>query len=176
MHLSFTTLVDGISNPESLPVAPYAGAVGKALHAAFCRGVSRQELLQLAARSRLREHPTRAIRSHGPREEAGQRAASLPLGTPRPHAKEDLLEQVRVLEYDDPLISSNVADNPHENGELAGVANPIDEQGAAGGIYFRRWTVVDSAPNSKTISATVNWTIKGEAHAVTLTTVKSGDI
>lgn len=89
---------------------------------------------------------------------------------------EDLLEQVRVLEYDDPLISSNVADNPHENGELAGVANPIDEQGAAGGIYFRRWTVVDSAPNSKTISATVNWTIKGEAHAVTLTTVKSGDI
>lgn len=31
-----------------------AGAVGKALHAAFCRGVSRQELLQLAA-SRIRQ-------------------------------------------------------------------------------------------------------------------------
>ncbi|NIO17367.1 MAG: prepilin-type N-terminal cleavage/methylation domain-containing protein [Deltaproteobacteria bacterium] len=89
---------------------------------------------------------------------------------------EDLLEQVRVLEYDDPLISSNVADNPHENVELAGVANPIDEQGASGGIYVRRWTVVDTKPNSKTISATVNWAIKGEAHSVTLTTVKSGDL
>jgi hypothetical protein len=89
---------------------------------------------------------------------------------------EDLLEQVKVLDYDDPLLSSVVADNPHENVELGGVANPIDEQGAGGGIYTRRWTVVDSAPNSKTITAEVRWTIKGEAHSVSMTTVRSGDI
>lgn len=89
---------------------------------------------------------------------------------------EDLMEQVKVIDFDDPLLSSVPADNPHENVELAGVANPIDEQGVSGGIYTRRWTVTDSAPNSKTITATVNWNIKGENHSVTMTTVKSGDI
>jgi hypothetical protein len=87
---------------------------------------------------------------------------------------EDLLEQVKSMNYNDPDLSGLPADNPHQNAELNGIANPIDESGNNGGLYTRSWQIADPGPipNTKQIVVTVSWVIKGNNHSVTLSTVK----
>ena len=87
---------------------------------------------------------------------------------------EDLLEQVKSMDYADPDLSGLPADNPHQNVELNGIANPIDESGNNGGFYTRSWQITDPGPipNTKQIAVTVSWVIKGNNHSVTLSTVK----
>jgi type II secretory pathway pseudopilin PulG len=87
---------------------------------------------------------------------------------------EDFLEQVKSMDYNNPDLSGLPADNPHQNAELNGIANPIDESGNNGGFYNRSWQVSDPGPipNTKTVRVTVSWTIKGTNHSVALSTVK----
>jgi hypothetical protein len=54
--------------------------------------------------------------------------------------------------------------------------NPIDENGAAGGIYTRSWTVsAGTGPTSREIEVAVNWNRRGQNRSVVLTTITRGN-
>jgi hypothetical protein len=60
-------------------------------------------------------------------------------------------------------------------GNHGDAANPIDADGAAGGIYTRTWVVTNNVPAAglKTVSVTVTWSILSDAHTINLVMVKS---
>lgn len=73
------------------------------------------------------------------------------------------------------LRSRNAGDLQLLDGAHADPLNPLTALGTAGGLYTRRWTVMDNMPATglKTIAMTVTWTAQGETHRVRLVAVKS---
>jgi prepilin-type N-terminal cleavage/methylation domain-containing protein len=79
--------------------------------------------------------------------------------------------QVEHLENSDIATSADLTPGTH-----ADPNNPIDENGAAGGIYTRTWTVgAGTGPTSREIEVTVNWNRLGQNRSVRLTTITRGN-
>jgi len=53
--------------------------------------------------------------------------------------------------------------------------NPVDEDGNAGGIYNRSWTIANNTTFSRQITVTVQWTRLGGARSVVLTSLTRGN-
>ena len=79
--------------------------------------------------------------------------------------------QMEQLENSDIDTSADLAMGTHTDPN-----NPIDETGAAGGIYTRTWTVsAGSGPDSREIEVTVGWNRRGQNRSVVLTTITRGN-
>ncbi len=53
--------------------------------------------------------------------------------------------------------------------------NPVDEDGNAGGIYNRSWTIANYSAFSRQITVTIQWTRLGGARSVVLTSLTRGN-
>ncbi|MGD8961623.1 MAG: prepilin-type N-terminal cleavage/methylation domain-containing protein [Desulfobacterales bacterium] len=79
--------------------------------------------------------------------------------------------QVEQLENSDITTSADLTLGNHIDPN-----NPIDENGAAGGIYTRSWTVsAGTGPTSREIEVAVNWNRRGQNRSVVLTTITRGN-
>jgi prepilin-type N-terminal cleavage/methylation domain-containing protein len=79
--------------------------------------------------------------------------------------------QMEQLANSDIAASADLTPGTH-----ADPNNPIDENGAAGGIYTRTWTVAaGSGPSSREIEVRVNWNRRGQNRTVVLTTITRGN-
>jgi type II secretory pathway pseudopilin PulG len=73
----------------------------------------------------------------------------------------DKLEQLRSLDSDNPQLSPGVQLDP---------LNPLRAEGTNGGIFTRRWTVVDDTPDfgMKQVTVQVSWRDRTGQSAVNL--------
>ena len=53
--------------------------------------------------------------------------------------------------------------------------NPVDENGNAGGIYNRSWTIANYSAFSRQITVTIQWTRIGGTRSVVLTSLARGN-
>jgi len=76
--------------------------------------------------------------------------------------------QMETLKNRDFSTLGLVTDSPDLN-------NPVDENGNAGGIYNRSWTIAANTAFSRQITVTVQWTRLGGARSVVLTSLTRGN-
>ena len=82
--------------------------------------------------------------------------------------------QIEQLKNEDITTSPDLTVGNHNDPN-----NPIDENGAAGGIYTRTWTVssLPSPPfnEAREVEVTVNWNRLGQNRSVVMTTITRGN-
>ena len=105
--------------------------------------------------------------------------ASMQLVNTRNNTTANIMTQATMLARAqmEQLANSDIATSADLTpGTHADANNPIDENGAAGGIYTRTWTVAaGSGPSSREIEVRVNWNRRGQNRTVVLTTITRGN-
>ena len=81
----------------------------------------------------------------------------------------NMLAQAQVETLKNQGISALVPGNYNDS------KNPVKEDGKAGGIYNRSWTIANYSAFSRQLTVTIEWTRLGGARSVVLTSLTRGN-
>jgi Tfp pilus assembly protein PilV len=102
---------------------------------------------------------------------------TLIISTTRNNTTGNIITQATMLAAEKLQNLKDTADIPALVDGTYSDAHPIDDQGNAGGIYTRSWTIASLAANNtaRRIQVRVSWNRLGRNRAVELTTITRGN-